>query len=215
MSNATASFTATSYSIRQPGHSVEEEAALVDRLIADDPRAWQEFTARYSRLIYGCIQRIIRRFPSLGPEDAREIYASFCLQLIANDKRKLRLFRLDRGARLSTWISLLTSNATYDYLRSVRREPCRTSVADTERLSCSMPDPSQIVEGRQRANRVAGLLSGFSERDQKFMMLYYGEGLSPESIAETLGISVKTVYSKKHKIRTRLESALTGQPLAA
>lgn len=215
MSNATASFSDTSHALRQPGHSVDEEAALVDRLIVDDPRAWREFTGRYSRLVYGCIQRIIRRFPSLGPDDAREIYASFCLQLLANDKRKLRLFRSDRGARLSTWISLLASHATYDYLRSVRREPCRTSVADTERLSCTLPDPSQVVEGRQRADRVAGLLSGFSERDQEFMMLYYGEGLSPESIAETLGISVKTVYSKKHKIRTRLETALIGPQLAA
>lgn len=215
MSNARAFSGETSFSISQSRYSADEEATLVDHLIADEPRAWREFTNRYTRLVYASIQRIIRRFPHLGAEDAREIYASFCLQLLANDKRKLRLFHSDRGVHLATWLTLLATNATYDYLRAIRREPCRTSMADTDRISCSLPDPLQVVEGRQQADRVAGLLSELSERDQEFMMLYYGEGLSPESIAETLGISVKTVYSKKHKIRSRLESALTAQALAA
>ncbi len=34
----------------------------------------------------------------------------------------------------------------------------------------------------------------------EFITLYYGEGLEPEEIGRRMGISVKTVYSKKHKI---------------
>ena len=40
------------------------------------------------------------------------------------------------------------------------------------------------------------------------MVLYYAEGLEAEQVAEEMGISVKTVYSKKHKIRTRLAELL-------
>ena len=195
--------------------ALDEDYQLVVRLIEDDPIAWREFNTRYSSLIYGCIQRVIRRFPHLGVEDAREIFATFCLQLLANDKRKLRSFEAGRGTRFSTWLGLLTSNAAYDYLRSIRREPCRSSVGEAERLSSEIPDPFQMAEARQKATLIAALLDDFSERDQQFVLLYYGEGLTPEAIASTLGISVKTVYSKKHKIRARLESALSQNMLAA
>ncbi len=196
-------------------NSAREDVELVRGLIGDDPSAWRDFNARYSRLIYSCAEHIIRRFPSLGPEDVREVYASFCLQLLANDKRKLRRFEAERGTRLGTWLRVLSTNATYDYLRTIRREPCRGNVSETDLLSSRSPDPLQLAEARQRAEVVTVLLSGFSSRDQEFMMLYYGEGLSPEAIAETLGISVKTVYTKKHKIRSRLALALQEQLLAA
>ena len=36
-----------------------------------------------------------------------------------------------------------------------------------------------------------------------------------EQIAERMQISVKTVYSKKHKIQTRIEARIVGLGLAA
>ncbi len=36
-----------------------------------------------------------------------------------------------------------------------------------------------------------------------------------EQIAERMRISVKTVYSKKHKIQTRIEARIVGLGLAA
>ena len=47
-----------------------------------------------------------------------------------------------------------------------------------------------------------------SAKDQAFVRLYFGEGMAPEKIATELGISVKTVYSKKHKIGAKLEALL-------
>ena len=54
------------------------------------------------------------------------------------------------------------------------------------------------------------LLADFSERDRRFVELYYGAGLLPEEVAAAMNISVKTVYSKKNKLRTKL-LALAGQ----
>jgi RNA polymerase sigma-70 factor (ECF subfamily) len=52
-------------------------------------------------------------------------------------------------------------------------------------------------------------LAEFSEKDRTFAALHFGEGMDPEDIAATMNISVKTVYSKKHKIQSRLESVLS------
>jgi RNA polymerase sigma-70 factor (ECF subfamily) len=63
----------------------------------------------------------------------------------------------------------------------------------------------------ERAQLVRELLADFSDRDRQFVALYFGDGLSPEHVAERLGISVKTVYSKKHKIQRKL-SEIVGAP---
>ena len=41
-------------------------------------------------------------------------------------------------------------------------------------------------------------------KDRRFVELYYGHGLQPEEVAAAMGISVKTVYSKKNKLRCKL-----------
>lgn len=194
----------------------DEEQRLLAGMIADDEHAWREFNARYARLIYRCITRVTARFTAVvGPDDVREIYAMLCMQLLANDKRKLRSFEPGRGNKLGSWIGMLAIHSAYDYLRGLKREPKRGCLSEAETLSSELPDPYDVYVMRQRASIVSTLLAAFSDKDQEFITLYYGEGLEPEQIAERMGISVKTVYSKKHKIRSRLEALLSERRLAA
>ena len=195
---------------------VADDASLVRELLADDPRAWREFNTRFSRLVLSTISRVTARFSGVvSQEDMREIYATFCVQLLANDKLKLRSFDPERGNKLSTWLGLLASHTAYDFLRSARREPRRAAISEAEGLSSTMPDPCETALMRERADQVSQLLSHFTDKDRAFIQLYFGDGLAPESVAERLNISVKTVYSKKHKIQARLQTLLTDAQLAA
>ena len=47
------------------------------------------------------------------------------------------------------------------------------------------------------------------------MLLHFGQGMAPEQVAVEMGISVKTVYTKKHKLRGRLEAMLYNYRTAA
>ncbi len=181
---------------------------LLEKMIASSPSGWREFTVRYDRLIYRCILKVTRRFSSVvSPEDSREISATLQLSLLANNMHKLRSFDPTRGNRFSSWIGLLAINCAYDYLRSLRREPGKACLSEATDLACELPDPFEAVSQRQRAGIAARMLEGFSDRDRTFASLYFGEGMDPVAIAEEMNISVKTVYSKKHKIQARLESA--------
>lgn len=192
------------------------DAELVRALIADDPRAWREFNTRFSRLVLSTISRVTTRFRGvMSHEDVREIYATFSVQLLANDKNKLRSFDPARGNKLSTWLGLLASHTAYDFLRSARREPKRAALSEAEELYSSLPDPCESALMRERASLVGKLLADFTDKDRAFIQLYFGEGLAPERVAERLGISVKTVYSKKHKIQARLQTLLIEAQLAA
>src|SRR6187402_1899699 len=193
-----------------------DDAALVQALLADDARAWREFNTRFSRLVLSTISRVTARFSGVvSQEDMREIYATFCMQLLANDKHKLRSFDPERGNKLSTWLGLLASHTAYDFLRGARREPRRAAMSEAEDLCSSLPDPCESALMRERAELVSQLLSLFTDKDRAFIQLYFGEGLAPELVAERLNISVKTVYSKKHKIQARLQALLNEAQLAA
>ena len=194
----------------------EVEQALLVGMIADEERAWREFNARYARLIYRCITRVTARFSAVvGADDVREIYAMLCVGLLANDKRKLRSFEPGRGNKLGSWVGMLAIHTAYDYLRGLKREPKRGCLSEAEGLSSELPDPHDVCVFRQQVGIVTEILAEFSDKDREFIALYYGEGLEPDEIAERMGISVKTVYSKKHKIRSRLEALLVQRKLAA
>jgi RNA polymerase sigma-70 factor, ECF subfamily len=185
------------------------DEVLVLAMIAGAPSAWREFQRRYERLIYRCITKVTRRFSSVvTQEDLREIYATLLLSLLTNDKHKLRSFDPERGNRFSTWMGLLAINCAYDHLRSVKREPCKGTLAEAEDLVCKQPDAFEQVAEHERATLAARALDTFSDKDRTFALLYFGEGMEPTEIARTMKISVKTVYSKKHKIQSRLESMI-------
>jgi len=202
--------------VSMQGTPAVDDATLIRALIADDPRAWREFNTRFSRLVLSTISRVTARFNGVvSQEDLREIYATFCVQLLANDKLKLRSFDPARGNKLSTWLGLLASHTAYDFLRGARREPRRAALSEAEDLCSSLPDPCESALMRERAEQVSQLLSLFTDKDRAFIQLYFGEGLAPELVAERLNISVKTVYSKKHKIQARLQALLNEAQLAA
>jgi len=189
---------------------------LVDQMVTGSALAWREFQRRYDRLVHRCILKVTRRFSSVvSQEDVREIAATLSLSLLANDMHKLRTFDPERGNRFSSWIGLLAINCAYDYLRQLRREPNKGGISEALDLVCDMPDPFELTSEHERHAIAQKTLEDFSEKDRTFAALYFGEGMTPEQVAEEMEISVKTVYSKKHKIRCRLEGVLSERRLTA
>ncbi len=187
----------------------EREVRLVFALLVDDAAAWRTFTAEYSNVVIACIRRVLCRFTRVTSDhDVDEIYARFCFELLAHDKRKLRKFDPEKGSRLGTWLGLLATNATYDYLRRLRRDRLAEPLPEIDVLESENPSPHDQVVLAEQARMAANILSTLSERDRQFVELYFGEGAEPEEISARMGINLKTVYTKKHKITARLEALL-------
>jgi RNA polymerase sigma-70 factor, ECF subfamily len=202
-----------------PGNKLAEtlgpaaEQVLLQKMIAGSERAWREFHARYNRLIYQCILKVLGR--NASQDDIREVYATLLGQLLAGDMHKLRMFDPERGSRFPSWITLLASHAAHDYIRGSRREEHRAPLSEAEAVPCEHPSPFDHVVHRERVEHLASALSALPAKDREFVTLYFGEELEPEQIAERMRISVKTVYTKRHKIQSRLEAMLSNARLAA
>mgnify|MGYP001612655157 CR=1 FL=1 len=61
---------------------------------------------------------------------------------------------------------------------------------------------------KERAALVVRAMALMGAKEREFAALYYAEGLEPEEIAQRMRISVKTVYSKKHKVEAKLGEML-------
>jgi RNA polymerase sigma-70 factor (ECF subfamily) len=190
--------------------TTNEETLLVAALLAGHDSAWRDFHERYGRLIFRCIRKVTQSFALLAADDEQEIYANLVVQLLANDKRKLRAFDPARGARLGTWLGMLATHAAYDHLRSLRREVPRAPLSEADSAEAPASCPAEEVESMEQSRIVRALVDRLSSKDRQFVSLYFDRGMSPEAVAEAMNISVKTVYTKKHKIRSRLESIVAA-----
>jgi len=183
---------------------------LLKCVLRSDARGWAELVRRFRPLIYRCITKVTLKYaPSLGSADLDEIYADVMMQLVRDDMHKLRIYNPARGTKLGSWIGMISVNAAYDFLRSAGRRPLLDKVDGVldPHEECDRTPLDQLIE-KERWDHLNSLLSDFTAKDRTFVELYYQKGLEAEEIACEMQISLKTVYSKKHKIRAHLVRVL-------
>ncbi len=183
---------------------------LLKCVLRNDARGWNELVRRYRPLIYRCITKVTLKYaPSLSSADLDEIYADVMMQLVRDEMHKLRIYNPARGTKLGSWICMISVNAAYDFLRSAGRRPLLDKVDGQldphDELDRTPLD--QLIE-KERWEHLNGLLNEFTDKDRMFVELYYQKGMEADEIAAEMQISLKTVYSKKHKIRAHLVRCL-------
>lgn len=192
------------------------DLALLDEVLSGDEFAWRELLRRFRGLIYRCIHKAIAKFDNVLPSEAAdEIFSEVCFNLLRNDMRKLRLYDPDRGSKLGSWIGLISINSAYDHLRTCARQPILDQIDGTPDRADQAPSPLDNLLCKERSAQLYQLARDFSPRDRRFMELYFSQGMSPAEVAQRMEISVKTVYSKKNKIRKRLLAMTADERPAA
>ena len=186
---------------------------LLRRVLDNQNQAWVELLRRFRSLIYRCITKVTTKHaPGLGSVDLDEIYADVLMNLLRDDMRKLRMYNPRRGTKLGSWLGMISINSAYDYLRSASRRPMLDKIDGTPEPTEDRGDrsPLEILMEKERWNHLNDVLVSFSDKDRTFLSLYYGEGLEASKVAESMSISLKTVYSKKHKIRSHLRRCVSS-----
>lgn len=194
----------------------QQELALLRAVVDREAGAWLRFYRRYERLIIACVRRVLHRYTaSTTPEDLEDIVNNVCLDLVRDDYKKLKAYDPERGYKVSSWVGLISTNIAHDALR--RRGPAHFSLDDPDYSVPEAPDPSpspmETAVKREQLDAVNAAISLLSPGEQIFVHYYYGEGLDPAEIAEILGISVNTVYSRKNKVRANLKKLLARSAL--
>jgi len=188
------------------------DAGLLKSVLRSDSRGWAELVRRYRPLIYRCITKVTLKYaPTLSSADLDEIYAEVMMQLVRDDMHKLRIYNPARGTKLGSWIGMISVNAAYDFLRGAGRRPLLDKVDGAidphEEVDRT---PLDLLIEKERWGHLNEMLSDFTDKDRMFVELYYQKGMEADEIAAEMQISLKTVYSKKHKIRAHLMRCLAS-----
>jgi len=167
-----------------------DERALVDRLIARDPEAWDRFVREYG-------PTLIRAAAVVSAGDAEDVAQKVCTLLLDADARLLRSFR--GQSALSTW---LIGIVRHQALMHRRREKARSALPP--RAPATGPGPLEELLSVESDEQLAAALAAIPARDRLLLMLHYRDGLPHARIAAVLGIAVNSVGPLLDRARDRV-----------
>ena len=115
--------------------------------------------------------------------------------------------RYDERASLKTYLTKMTVNRSYDYLRSWKR---RTYSLLEQLTGTNMGADYHVVRKEERGEITSAVLK-LSVKYREVLLLYYYEGLQVLEIAEFLQVPVSTVKTRLQRGREKLKQLLPRQ----
>ena len=176
------------------GRQRAEDGRLVARLVGDEASAWSELVERFGPVVYGAINKTLRRYNRNG-DDAGDIAQDVFLRLCQEGCRLLRQYDPAR-ASLSTWLTVISVSGTIDFLRRQKApaSPIDELPEHVAAVEPKIPDPVRIPEG---------LLSA---RQSLVLRLLYDKEMEVAEIAALLAVDAQTVRSTHHKALVKLRA---------
>lgn len=173
---------------------MDTDTTLLQRCLAGNGQARNEFVARFAPVILGAVRRVLGRGPSDPSLDTEDVAQDVFLKFFRDDARLLRRFDPAR-ASLGTWLSIVARTTALDIVRK-KRPLC---VPLEEERHATRQDASD--GGPDLPHIPADLLSA---RQKLVMHLLFDRDLSVPDVARIMKVSEQTVRSTKHKAILKL-----------
>lgn len=172
---------------------VTGEAESLEPLLAGDKGAWDRFVARYAPVIYAAIHR--RLAPAGRSDEAEDVAQDVFVRLCQRDYKLLRGYDPAR-AKLTTWLTVITSSVAIDHLRRQKRPTAPIDDVPERHLAVDPKLPERI--------KIPPEL--LSPRQALVLELLYQRELEVAEAAELLKVDPQTVRSTHHKALTKLRA---------
>jgi RNA polymerase sigma-70 factor (ECF subfamily) len=186
---------------------------LIQRCLAKDKKAWDEFVERYSHLIYDAILRTFGRYGHPRQSDVlADLHNDIFLFILEDECRVLKQFEGRNGCQLAHYLRTVSIRRTVDFLRRIR-----STVSLDHEENDSLRDIFIVEEGSFGSNGAAAMVSGeqmqmlerligeLKDSDRELCRLLLKDGFNPQEIAGELGISMDYFYVRKKRLLDKLK----------
>ena len=206
------------------GTNSADESTLLTALLATSghrpalERLWSEFVRRYERLLMSCVLKVLRRYgATFSREDLDDLVADVWLLILRDDMKKLRQYDCTRGLRIASFLGLVATNSTIDHLRARHAEMAPLDDVLEDHLALRVDPPRCRIEEHEQSMLARAALDQLSGQERAFVIDCFHDERAPEEMARELGVSTNTVYSRKFKIREKLQKIVhtLDSPVAA
>lgn len=185
------------------------DSALARKAAEGDVYAFRTLVERYQRPMAALVSRMVHGGTSSDVDDIVQ-------ELFLRAWKGLPRFRGD--AQFSTWLYRIAVNTTIKHRSRSRAESSQVVAAEDtygglDQLAAGeSTDPEALLQRQDRETRLRAAVAQLPEKHRTVIVLHYFEGRSCEEIAEIVGCSVGTVWSRLHYGCKRLRTVL-GEPL--
>ena len=194
---------------RPAGERTDEQ--LMAAYVAGDAAAFRVLFQRYGDPLYALVRRRVR-----GEDDARDLVQQTFLQL----HRAREDFRPD--ARLRPWLFTIAFNLVREHYRRKGRRPedvvapellgpLAAGAGVAEAPGSSPPAAPDLIEQRQRLDRVRAALASLPHAQREVIELHWFEECPYDEVAAIVGASVEAVRVRAHRGYERLRALLPGE----
>lgn len=183
----------------------DKEKNLLGACLIGEKSSWDAFVLQYSGLVYHTIKKTFSHYHTEPRLDVVEdLFQEFFLSLIRDNFKKLRQFKGDRGCSLASWLRVIATRQTINFLRGQETSTARA----VENAPSDLPDPPGSMIDHERNKLLSQVLETLPPRDRLFIQLYFQHSLTPKEIASMLRVSVSAVYTQKSRVLDKLREAL-------
>lgn len=192
--------------------TLEEDRDLLAGCFAGDSEAAETLVRQFSNLVYKAIQHtLIVKHVSFNKEDLEDFHNTVFLRLFEHGCKKLKQYQGKNGCSLATWINLITVRTVLDHLRkkgvdSIARRDTRITLDEVYGLKGDECDGLALLERAEKEQLLREGMQNLPPRDRLFMKLHFDQGLSVAEVAAAMQVSVKNVYTIKHRAIQRLKT---------
>ena len=181
------------------------ETALVARLRAGDPDAFEAVHEAFHARLFNFLARLCRR-----REVAEDLLEETWLRLVTHSGR------LAPDTRLGPWLYTVARNLFYSYCRS--REIDEGMAAGLIGLwpgGTPLASPFEEAAARELERRVERALATLPAAYREVLLLVGAEGLSPAEAAGVCGVSPEALRQRLSRARAMLTRDLERKPVRA
>lgn len=171
-----------------------EEPALVERVRARDPLAFDELVRRYLRRAFAVAYHVMQH-----REDAEDLVQDAFIAVLE------QIDRFEPGRAFAPWFFRVLVNRGLNARKSRRVRRTESVPEDAAALGRS---PHRDAETAEYRTRLRGALRGLPERQRLVVRLAELEGFSTAEIAGIMNVAQSTVRWYLHEARRALRVAL-------
>ena len=152
----------------------------------------------FSRVYEAWFEPCLRWLRALGIPDAD--LEDVGQEVFVVVRRKLGAFE---GDKLAPWLYRIAARTASDHRRRAwfRRLWTRGARVELDGLASGAAGPAELLERREAARLLDGVLAAMSDKRRVAFSLYEIEGYSGEEIAQLLAVPVATVWTRLHHAR--------------
>jgi len=183
----------------------EKEKTLIAGCLRREKAAWDSFVRQYSNLVYYTIKKTLSLHHVEPDADlVEELYQEFFVSLLRNDCKKLRQFRGTYGCSLASWLRIVTTRLTIDFIRKQALPSGEVASA----MYRDSPDPAEPLINEEQERLLSQVIQSLPARDRILLDLCYRQMLGSEEVAQLLKTSVNAVYVQKSRVLEKIREVL-------